>query len=285
MITPNIKIVDNMLTKNSLIELYKIEKSGVLLNSTESHYLENKIVSFGIRKSYFKNKNEFLKMSESQKLKIGSHDSSNIIEIIKSLNSDEIEQIENDFFRNMLLTNNVNFFNNFYIKFFNPNTEQINKFLSYYFNKILDNLVYASSNYKEIFEDLSPIFSIVKNNFNEKDKKSFISYCINRLLTIIDNGFLNDFLYPDLIEMYFNTLGILIQFANGKNENVIEKEKELLKPIILAKIYSSKENEESIFNGILKNRNFYSGDVKDIIFSILIDIPEFRKRYIKLQLK
>lgn len=275
-----------MLTKNSLIELYKIEKSGTLLNSTESHYLENKIVSFGIKKSYFKDKNGFLKMSESQKFKkIGSHDSSNIIEIIKSLNSDEIEQIENDFFRNMLLTNNVNFFNNFYIKFFNPNTEQINKFLSYYFNKILDNLVYASSNYKEIFEDLSPIFSIVKNNFNEKDKKSFISYCINRLLTIIDNGFLNDFLYPDLIEMYFNTLGILIQFANGKNENVIEKEKELLKPIILAKIYSSKENEESIFNGILKNRNFYSGDVKDIIFSILIDIPEFRKRYIKLQLK
>ena len=219
-----------MLTKNSLIELYKIEKSGTLLNSTESHYLENKIVSFGIKKSYFKDKNGFLKMSESQKFKkIGSHDSSNIIEIIKSLNSDEIEQIENDFFRNMLLTNNVNFFNNFYIKFFNPNTEQINKFLSYYFNKILDNLVYASSNYKEIFEDLSPIFSIVKNNFNEKDKKSFISYCINRLLTIIDNGFLNDFLYPDLIEMYFNTLGILIQFANGKNENVIEKRKRIVK--------------------------------------------------------
>ena len=46
-----------------------------------------------------------------------------------------------------------------------------------------------------------------------------------------------------------------------------------------------KENEESVFNGILTNRNFYSGDVKDIIFSILIDIPEFRKRYIKLQLK
>ena len=118
-----------------------------------------------------------------------------------------------------------------------------------------------------------------------KIKNFFINYCINRLLTIIDNGFLNDFLFPDLLEMYFNTLGILIQFADGKNENIIEKEKELLKPIILAKIYSNKENEESVFNGILTNRNFYSGDVKDIIFSILIDIPEFRKRYIKLQLK
>lgn len=275
-----------MLTKNSLIELYKIEKSGVLLNPTENHYLENKIVSFGIKKSYFKDKNGFLKMSESQKLKkIGSHDSSNIIAIIKTLNSEEIEQIEEDFFRNMLLTNNVNFFNNFYIKFFNPNTEQINNFLSSYFNKSLDNFVYSSSSYKEIFEDLSPIFNIVKNNFNEQDKNFFINYCINRLLTIIDNGFLNDFLFPDLLEMYFNTLGILIQFADGKNENIIEKEKELLKPIILAKIYSNKENEESVFNGILTNRNFYSGDVKDIIFSILIDIPEFRKRYIKLQLK
>ena len=68
---------------------------------------------------------------------------------------------------------NVKYFNNFYIKFFNPNTEQINNFLSSYFNKSLDNFVYSSSSYKEIFEDLSPIFNIVKNNFNEQDKKFF----------------------------------------------------------------------------------------------------------------
>ena len=195
-----------------------------------------------------------------------------------------MKQIEDQFVGHMFLTKNIQFFKKVYIKFFNPDEDKINNFLLVYFNDLLDRYKIHLPMYEEIVDDLTPFFSIIKKNLSEPYKTSFINYCIHVLLSNIDNGFFNGFLNWK-VEATFNALNMFLQFVYEKNKNVVEKEKELLKPIVLSKIYLNKKNEEIIFRELLADKNLYFGNMKDVIFSILLEIPEFRKEYIKAQLQ
>ncbi len=262
-----------MITKKILLELYGIENTGSYVFKSIGKQPAKKYVKKEIMSVWLKHDNS----TNSQK-KI------DVPAIVEKLTPEDLKQIENDFIVIMFSTENIYFFKSFYVNMFNPTSTDIKKFLSSYF----DDELYKIRNNLYSYEKTSAFFSSLvddANVLNEKDKDYFINYCIKKILSLITSNFLLYGLLNFKLGLYFDGLSSLMKCKYAEESNLIEKEKEILKPLILSKLHAGDINKKTILKQLIPIGEVYFGEMKDVVFSILFEEPNFRKEYIKAQLQ
>ncbi len=262
-----------MMTKEVLLKLYDIERLGtpVFKNNktkhTIKHYVENRILSHC-------EVNELMLIKNSA----GKNDY-NIYSIIEKLTPTELNQIEKDFVNTLFFTEDIYFFKKYCVPLFNPSSKDIKKFLFFYFNSILDRIKSGTYSYSKSVL----FFNSFANNlaiFNyEEDKKAFAFYCIKVLLSTISNSLWEYSILSWKNKLYFNEIDLIMHIIYPENTKLFEKE--MLEPLMLSKLSVITSKEIDIFNQFIASDEYYFGNMKDIVFSILLELPSFRKQYIE----
>ena len=203
-----------------------------------------------------------------------------IYSIIEKLTPINLNKIEKDFINTMYFREDIVFFKKYYVPLFNPRDRDIKNFLLFYFNtgwhKIKkDRYSYGESN--TFIPSFNDSFDVISN---KADKQLFANYCVKTLLSYISNNFWEYNLLAWVNKLYFNELDLMMHIIYPETERRIEKEKDLLNPIIFGKLPTITSKEIDLFNQIIINGENIFGNMKDVVFSILLKHPKFRKLYI-----